>query len=297
MITDDSRERQVHDVGQGDHLCLAFVDDAEQRRVVTSYVSAGLARGERVLYFADRNAPATVLGWLRTAGLEPDRAVARGQLQVDTVEDSYLATGRFDPETMVNTLRRHVSDSLAAGYAGLRISGEMSWSLRDVPGAEHVHEYETEINAVFAGNRASAICQYDARRFAPSELDAFDRIHPATVELSPLYQDSILSIVPAFRRGERALRLIGSVDYRGTGHLTAALEQALHWSGDVWADMSALEFIDLAGLRALVHTAEQLPNGRRLRIVHLAPMLAKVISTVGWDEHPALVIDTQGVSA
>ncbi|MGW0417639.1 MEDS domain-containing protein [Streptomyces sp. NPDC003015] len=297
MTAQDSRARKVVEVEPGDHLCFAFADDAEQRRMVTAYLSAGLARGERVLYFADRHAPAAVLGWLRAGGVDPDAATASGQLRVATADDSYLASGAFDPDAMVASLREEARHSLAAGYSGLRVSGEMSWALREAPEVERLAEYEVKVHSVFAGQPASAICQYDARQFGPEQLRMFEKCHPAAVELHPWYSSSGLSIVPAFRAGERVLQVTGTVDYQATGHLAAALEQTLQWPGDVRVDMSALDFIDLAGLRVLIHMAERLGEGRRLRVMNLTPMLCQVISVVGWDEHPALVVTSPEVMA
>jgi anti-anti-sigma regulatory factor len=297
VITQADRERRVEDMSHGDHLCLTFADDGEQRRVVTAYLSAGLVRGERVMYFADQCAPQQVLGWLSAAGVDPAPALASGQLQMTTADDSYLATGSFDADAMVDALRREVQDSLAAGYAGFRVSGEMGWALRGLPGVDRLAEYETKVNAVFAGQPASAVCQYDARRFDAAGLETFDQCHPGAVQLKELYADGVLRLVPSFRAGQRALRILGTVDHRTTGALGAALETALGWSGDVWVDMSGLEFIDLAGMRVLAHAAGRLEAGRRLHVVDLAPMLCQVISVVGWDDIPSLVVSAREVLA
>jgi anti-anti-sigma factor len=283
-------ERQVHDMDHGDHLCLAFADDEEQRRVVTAYLRDGLQRGERVVYFADQCAPEQVLDWLRVAGTDPGTALDSGQLQVTTADDSYLAAGSFDADAMVATLRQEVADSLAAGYSGFRVSGEMGWALRDVPGAERLGEYERKVNAVFAENRASAICQYDARRFDAAALHAFGQKHPGTVEAVPLYSGATLRLVPSFHDGRRSLRVVGDVDYHTAEALASALRTAEGWPGDITVDAGALQFLDLAGIRALVRTAERLPEGRRLRVIDLHPMLRHVISVVGWDKEPALVV-------
>lgn len=210
------RVRRVRDMGHGEHLCLAFADDDEQRRVVTTYLRRGLERGERVLYFADQRAPERVLDWLGVAGTDPGPAVATGQLQVTTAGDSYLAAGSFDADAMVDALQREIASSLAVGYTGLRVSGEMGWALRDVPGADRLGEYEAKVNSVFAGRPASAVCQYDARLFDAETLDAFDRRHGGAVELPPLHSDTVLRLVPAFQSGRRTLRVFGTVDHRTT---------------------------------------------------------------------------------
>ncbi|MBT2468992.1 MEDS domain-containing protein [Streptomyces sp. ISL-66] len=297
MIAQDSRERPVHGLGHGDHVCLAFADDSEQRRVVTAYMSDGLKRGERVMYFTDRHKPAVVLDWLRSAHVDPDAALSSGQLQVVTACDGYLVSGRFDATAMVATLRQEMASAAACGYKGFRVSGEMSWALREIPGADEVAAYESMVNSLFEGQPASAVCQYDARLFPPAQLQTYDHCHPGTVQLSPLYEDKLLRIVPAFEEGERTMRVIGTVDYRTTDALTAVLDATLDWAGDVRVDMSKLEFIDLAGLRALSHTAERYEPGRRMRVVELAPLLCQVISVAGFDQQDALVVTSPGVSA
>ncbi|MFK0181716.1 MEDS domain-containing protein [Streptomyces xanthochromogenes] len=290
MSANRTRERPIDDVGHGDHLCLAFADDAEQRRVVTSYLQVGLDRGERVLYFADQNTPGQVLNWLREAGTDPAAALDSGQLTVTTADDSYLADGPFDADAMVTALHKEVSDCLAAGYTGLRVSGEMSWALRDIPGADRLDEYERKVNAVFAGHAASAICQYDARRFDAASLHSFDRRHPAIVAPHPLFTSPSLDLVPSLRNGQQALRVIGDVDYHSFQAFSSALESILDWPGDLTVDMNSLQFIDLAGMRALVRTAERLRAGRRLHVVDLDPMLCEVMHVVGWDQIPSLSV-------
>ncbi|MFJ4833770.1 MEDS domain-containing protein [Streptomyces sp. NPDC088747] len=297
MSASGTRHRAVEHLGHGDHLCLAFSDDAEQRRVVTAYLLGGLARDERVMYFADRSTPGQVLSWIREAGTDPAPALNSGQLTVTTADDSYLATGTFDADAMVATLHQEVTDALAAGFTGFRVSGEMGWSLRNLPGAERLGEYETKATDVFAGHPASAICQYDARRFDAAALDDFDRRHTGTLEQQPLHASASLRLVPSWRNGRQALRVVGDVDYHCAPALAGALQTAAGWPGDITVDMDALEFIDLAGVRALVRAAEQLPAGRRLHVVDLDPMLSEVIHVVGWDEIPALTVTAREVLA
>jgi anti-anti-sigma factor len=291
MVTQTiDRERLVEEVGHGDHLCLAFDDDAEKRRVATRYTADGLIRGERVLYFADRSDPDTVREWLHAARIDVAGASARGQLRVVTADETYLAPGVFDPDTMVRRLRDEIGASLDAGYTGMRVTGEMDWALREVPGSERLREYETKVNEVFVGRPASAICHYDARLFGPDALAAFDDCHPRRVELTPLYSTSVLRIVPSFQEGQRTLRVSGSVDMQTADRLEEALRATRAWPGDVRIDMRDLEFIDLTGLRVLVRTADSLDDGRRLRVEHLPEMLCKVIHLAGLDRSPALVV-------
>jgi anti-anti-sigma regulatory factor len=48
--------------------------------------------------------------------------------------------------------------------------------------------------------------------------------------------------------------------------------------------------MDLAGLRVLVSTAEQLPAGRDLVLHSVRPYLRRIVQLVGWDRAPGLRI-------
>lgn len=278
------RHRPIEEIGHGDHACLAFADDAEQRLLVTAYLRRGLERGERVLYFADETPPDEVADWLREAGVQPEPPLRSGQLTITTAERSYLSSGSFDPAAMTAALHREVAAALAAGYPGFRVSGEMGWALRGVPGADRLGAYETAVQGVFAGRRASAVCQYDARRFDAAALGGVDHRHPLAVEPQALYASGTLRLTEAFRDGRRTLRVAGEVDRGSCEPLARALETAATRPGDVTLDLSDLEFIDLAGLRVLVDTATRLAPDRRLHLLDLAPRLCHVIRVVGWDE-------------
>ncbi|WP_199440211.1 MEDS domain-containing protein [Umezawaea beigongshangensis] len=284
----------MRDIVPGDHLCLTFADDAEQRPVVTEYLSAGLSRGERVLCFVDRTTPGIVLDWLASTGVDTGAALLGGRLRLVPAADSYLASGRFDAAAMVGTVRREVDASLAEGFSGLRICGEMSWAVRESVGTAELARYEREVDAVFAGRPVSAVCQYDARLFGPDQLEVLDGCHRGSVEPPPLRGHDSLRLVPAGRAGRRRLRVIGTVDDRTHDHFVAALDAVLHRPGDVVLDLSALDFIDVAGLRALANAAARLGGHRRMRLAHPAPVLCEVVRLLGWDRTPGLVLLPEG---
>jgi anti-anti-sigma regulatory factor len=73
------------------------------------------------------------------------------------------------------------------------------------------------------------------------------------------------------------------------GALTTTLRRATRWpEADIHLDLGGLEFIDVAGVRAIVRAASGLEDGRHLVIQQLAPGLRKVFGIVGWDRAPGL---------
>ncbi|GAG34605.1 unnamed protein product, partial [marine sediment metagenome] len=135
--------------------------------MLTPFVRHGLERAEKVLYIVDARGAETVLDYLRDDGLDPEPYLASGQLTILTADDTYLKQGVFDPDGMIALLQTETERALAEGYAALRVTGEMSWALRGLPGSERLIEYEAKLNEFFPGSKCLAICQYDRRAFDP----------------------------------------------------------------------------------------------------------------------------------
>jgi anti-anti-sigma factor len=61
--------------------------------------------------------------------------------------------------------------------------------------------------------------------------------------------------------------------------------------GDVWVDLRDLDFIDVAGMRALASAACRLGlRNRRLVLRSVAPHLARLMDLVGWSDIPGLTM-------
>ena len=187
--------RTIADLEPGDHLCCIYETDAEHRQVVTPFLRQGLERGEKVMYVVDARTAETILGYLRDDGLDVAPYLARGQLAILTHDETYMRNGVFDPQGMIALLRSETAQALAEGYPALRLTGEMTWALRGLPGSEQLIEYEARLNDFFPGSRCLAICQYDRRRFDPAVLLDVLRTHPIAVIGTEVYDN--LYYVPA----------------------------------------------------------------------------------------------------
>jgi anti-anti-sigma regulatory factor len=79
------------------------------------------------------------------------------------------------------------------------------------------------------------------------------------------------------------------VDVLTVGAVTTTLQLAARWpEPDIQLDLGELEFVDVAGVRAIVHAAAGLEPGRNLVISRLASRFRKVFEIVGWDRTPGL---------
>jgi hypothetical protein len=162
------------------HICLFFVNQDEQWQMMRPYLLDHLGTGVPVLYIQDSTPAGRLKELLHAEGFAVDDLIARGLLQILPPEEAYLLTGRFDAQRMIAFMESAILRSLAAGYNRVFLTGEMTWSLPNAPGAESMMHYEALLNPVvdkYPG--VTIVCQYDLRRFdGPSVLDAL-LTHPS----------------------------------------------------------------------------------------------------------------------
>jgi len=200
----DHFPRLIEHSQPGDHLCCIYETEEEHRAVLTPFLRQGLERGEKVLYIVDAHTAETILGYLRDEGVDVEACLERGQFAILTRDEAYMREGVFDPQRMIALLRAETEQALAEGYPALRVSGEMTWALRGLPGAERLIEYEARLNEFLPGSQCLAICQYDRRRFDAALLLDVLRTHPIVVIGAEVY-DNFYYVPPAeFLGGDRA---------------------------------------------------------------------------------------------
>ncbi len=160
------------------HVCLIYDSEDQRRKTVSEYLATGLNQGELVRYFADTTSPQDLRAWLREAGVEISAAEADGVFGIVKAESAYCPRGRFVPRDVIATMVSRYAMAQKAGYRGSRACGEMSWVLRDIPGADHFLEYEVRINMIIETFPYIGMCQYDARLFDGATLFKVLQVHP-----------------------------------------------------------------------------------------------------------------------
>lgn len=185
----DYKLYNITELKPGNHLCILYKTDEEHKALITPYLISGLENNEKIFYIVDARSSETVLNYLRGAGVDVDPYLESGQLSMLTVSESYMKGGVFDPDGMIKMLTEETDKALEEGYTALRVTGEMSWALRGLPGSERLIEYETKLNEFFPNNKALAICQYDCRVFEPEILLDILTTHPIAVIGTEIYEN------------------------------------------------------------------------------------------------------------
>jgi len=164
-----------------DHICLLYKNREEQFASAIPFIRMGLERQEQCVYIADENSADTVLEALRADGVDVQGAVDSGALAIVTKLDTYLREGGFDPDAMIAFLKKSTEAAKAAGFAALRVTGEMTWALGPEPGVKRLIEYEAKLNDFIPNNDVLAICQYNSTRFDADTLLGVVRTHPTAI--------------------------------------------------------------------------------------------------------------------
>jgi signal transduction histidine kinase len=185
---DGELERRIARLRQGDHLCLIYRSAAEQTAVLVPFLKAGLAAGERCLFAGHGASGRRLEHALQETGLDVRAECERGALVFLNRRETWLPGGHFDPGTMMDILRQAEQDALDDGFAGLRVTWNMSWVLEGTPGAHRLVEYEAHLNRFLAGSRTCALCRYSRQSSAPDLVQDTLLTHPIAIlgeELCP----------------------------------------------------------------------------------------------------------------
>jgi DNA-binding CsgD family transcriptional regulator len=188
--------RTISDLRPGDHACCFYETAEKHRAVLTPFLRQGLDRGEKVVYILDISTVEAVLAYLRGDGLDVEPYLDRGQMVFLTRDETYQQEGVFDPDTMIPLLQAQTDQALAEGYPALRITGEMGWTLRGLPGSERLIEYEAKLNGFFPGAKCIGLCQYDWRAFGPQLIMDVLSTHAVAVVNAIVY-DNYYYVSPA----------------------------------------------------------------------------------------------------
>jgi anti-anti-sigma regulatory factor len=261
----------IADLDLGDHACVLFDRDEEALAQTAVFTQEGLRRNQRVVICTERLSPEAMSR--RMAERVPSFAasVATGQVTVAACDDVQLAGGRFDPRLLTTAFLASADEAVRAGYAGMRVSADMTYGLRDVAGIDALYDFEAAANTFFTTHRIAAICQYDRRRFDRAALDRACAAHPLTPGQAPL-RFTATDDPPA-------LTLSGEADATNRDALAAVLATVAAVDDDVTIDAGMLTFADAYAIGLLVEVARR-RRGRRTTLV-CSPVVGRLLGLLG----------------
>lgn len=162
----------------GTHMCYLYNDEQERLEIMSDFVRSGIEAGEKIGYFVEEMTPQALRDYFADLGIVP---AEESQLDIKPSLEVYCPDGRFSPDRMLGRLRSAYDDGIREGFNGVRLTGEMHWALRGLPGSERLAEYEARINLLVVDSPSSVICQYDANHFDGATLFKVLNAHPMMI--------------------------------------------------------------------------------------------------------------------
>lgn len=276
----------LDDLAYGQHVCWMYSDDGELRSGLVPFIRDGLAANQRVACFDRAARLSDIRAWLEEEGLAVDDLITSGRLVMGDAETAYFEGGTFDRPARVEGFRRLLVESVAAGYLGLRVFGEVGF-MAGAAGMTPWASYEIHVDVMMSRLPLIGVCGYDTRSLEPGDLTFLRSLHShesgpagaAAASVPPFRVNAARTPAPA------ALRLEGEVDFSAARLLESVLTSGVMARTDLVLDISALRFIDTSGLAAVAHARDAAASatGEVIPIRGASPMVRQLWRALGFD--------------
>jgi len=181
MANDHSLQCSGGVLGRHRHICAFFNSTDEEHRVLRSFLKDGFDQGERAFHIVDPELREDHLKRLAEAGIDVQKGMDSGQLEVLPWQDAYLREGKFDQNAMLALMEEVLRSGAAIGYPLTRLLAHMEWALLDKADVNDLLEYETRLNHMLPKYNDPVICTYDLSKFGASLAMDIMRTHPVVI--------------------------------------------------------------------------------------------------------------------
>jgi hypothetical protein len=130
------------------HICAFFHSEDEKYRVLLPFLKEGYERGDKLIHVTDSQFHAAHKRRLEGSGVKVETAQTSGQLELLGWEEAHLRESRFDQHAMLILVEEVLSNSRAQGFPMTRLTGDMEWALKELPGVRDLVEYEARANYI-----------------------------------------------------------------------------------------------------------------------------------------------------
>jgi hypothetical protein len=175
------RQSSLFQFKHGDHVCVFYRSEEQLMETLVPYIADGLRKGERCFCAQKAMVGRQLIYDLNFLGVDTDKAIKHGTLEIHTEDEAYFPNKRFEPWAMMDMLLLSIDDALAKGYSGFRTAGELSWAARGKNECDQVLGYEKMVEKGFPGRAATGLCQYDVNAFSPEILESVMEAHRLNV--------------------------------------------------------------------------------------------------------------------
>jgi anti-anti-sigma factor len=266
---------QSGELGRGSHACWSYRSDGAHRDFLAAYFTAGIEANERLMYLAPPAQLRTAVTTLTEAGLEVGTLMAHGRLVMGDVTAAYLSAGALEPDIRLAGHALIVEQALRDGFDGLRVCSEIAPLLRTGGVRDDWYPYEVRADVLIASLASIVVCACDQRNVEPQVMSELAAVHSLRGGAVGYPSPFVL------HAGPDGLALSGEVDASSADRIGRWLRDVLGDMSEPVVDVTELEFIDAAGMWALLDSAHTHPGGLVLR--GTSPHFRRVWAVCGYD--------------
>jgi hypothetical protein len=171
----------IRTIPYGVHMCNFYRTREELAEALVPFFLAGLGANERCIWITAEPLKATLArASLEQAGFDVGAHLRDGSLILRDYDDWYAEAGSLKGNEVVELWLEQEQRALAQGYAGLRITGNVTFLRPDE--WDLFMEYEQLVNQSFHGRRIVTLCTYHLDSCGPAEVFDVMRRHSCTLD-------------------------------------------------------------------------------------------------------------------
>lgn len=253
---------QLDGLSPGDHVCWAVADHDDYDVAAERCVADGNRAGDKVFYFGPEASPARS-ALSASASVAVDPAVA------------FLGGGPLVADDMLQMFRREATSAANEGFRAMRVVADMDW-VAERATTDDLMAFELNLDAVVHELGAVVICAYRTTTFPAGEVARMNTVHPQEFGVPP--EDLGFRV---WSSGPGCWDVAGEVDCFNADAFGVVMASATA-SGPVRVRLHALDFIDVAGMRAIASAAESGPQVP-IRLEAPSETFARCWALLGYD--------------
>jgi C4-dicarboxylate-specific signal transduction histidine kinase len=151
----------VGDVPWGTHFCYFYETTQDLLDTLVPYFTAGLKSREFCLWIVSNSELLTLeeaKEALEQAMPDLERCLAEGSIEIVGHDAWFLNGEAFDLHRVANQFKEKVDETLARGYAGMRVNGSPAWLQKE--DREQFRKFEEEVDELFRNEPIIASCTF-----------------------------------------------------------------------------------------------------------------------------------------
>lgn len=183
-------------LGAQRHVCAFFHNPDEKYRILLPFIKEGFECGDRAFHVVDLTLREEHFRRLESAGIAVTATQHRLQLEVATVEETFLRGGRFNPEAVLALIQETLKTGTTLGFPLTRFIAQVSERiLQDGSNADEWVQCEAQLNYILPQYNDPIICVYDLTKIGAAVVVDMLRTHPMVI-IGGLLQENPFFLPP-----------------------------------------------------------------------------------------------------